>query len=73
MLHAMLFFTVDGGMIAGLTVATWEGDLAENSLRLLARTVDAQYGYTLWEQPPPDSVTEFKAAARKSDRPRILP
>ena len=69
----MLFFTIDGGMIAGLTVSTWDADLAGSTLRRLAATVDARYGYTLWEQPPPDSAAEFRAAAREADLPRILP
>lgn len=72
-LHAMLFFTVDGGMIAGLTVSTGDRDLAEGTLRRLAGTIDARYGYTLWEAPPPDTAADFEAAARKADPPRILP
>jgi hypothetical protein len=73
-LHAMLFFTTDGGLIAGLTVATEDPDLAARTLRQLARSVDARYGYATWEQPAPDTAFEFEANARKTDSlPRVLP
>jgi hypothetical protein len=73
-LHAMLCFTTDGGLIAGLTVATEDPDFAGATLFQLAQSVDARYGYATWEQPPPDTASEFKANARKTEvLPRLLP
>jgi hypothetical protein len=70
----MLYFTTDGGLIAGLTVATSDLDLAGTTLRHLAETVDARYGYATWEQPPPDSAAEFKAEACNKEIPvRLQP
>jgi hypothetical protein len=66
-LHAMLFFTTDGGLIAGLTVATADPDRARTTLRRLAQSVDARYGYATWEEPPPDTASGFKARARKAE------
>src|SRR5262249_21008069 len=68
--HAMLFFTTDGGLIAGLAVATEDSDLAGATLRELAQSVDARYGYALGEAPPPGTASEFKEQARTM---RILP
>jgi hypothetical protein len=72
-LHAMLFFTTDGGLIAGLTVTTEDPGLTATTLRRLAKSVDARYGYSAWEQPPPDSASEFEAKARRAEDPRLLP
>ena len=73
-LHAMLFFTADGGLITGLTVATEEPDLAGTTLRQRAQSVDARYGFATWEQPPPHTAFEFIAHARKAaSLPRLLP
>ena len=66
-LHAMLFFTTDGGLIAGLTVATADPNRAGATLRRLAQSVDAHYGYATWEQPPPDTTSEFKTRARTAE------
>ena len=63
----MLFFTTDGGLIAGLTVATEDLDRASTTLRQLAQSVDARYGYATGEQPPPDTTSEFKAIARTAE------
>jgi len=73
-LNAMLFFTTDGGLIAGLTVATEDPDLAGTTLRQLARSVDARYSYATWEQPPPATASEFKANALNTESStRLLP
>jgi hypothetical protein len=73
-LHAMLFFTTDGGLIAGLTVDTHDPVVAGNTLRHLAESVDGRYGYAKWEQPPPDTMSEFVAEARATKvLPRLLP
>src|SRR5262249_27578188 len=73
-LHAMLFFTTDGGLIAGLTVDTDDPVVAGTTLRHLAESIDGRYGYAKWEQPPPDTASEFKTEARTSKMlPRLLP
>jgi hypothetical protein len=73
-LHAMLFFTSDNGLIAGLTVDTDDPNIAGATLRQLADSVDARYGYAKWEQPPPDTASEFKAETRTTEfLPRLLP
>jgi hypothetical protein len=71
----MLFFTADGGLIAGLTVATADSERAGVMLRRLAQSIGARYGYGLGESPPPCSASEFEAEARKVDPelPRLLP
>jgi hypothetical protein len=71
----MLFFTVDDGLIAGLTVATEDSERAGMMLRRLAESVGGRYGYALGESPPPNSKSEFEAEARKVDPefPRLLP
>jgi hypothetical protein len=43
------------------------------TLRRLAESVDARYGYALWEEPPPDSAVEFKAQARTKQLVSLLP
>lgn len=66
----MLFFTTDGGMIAGLTV---EGDQSEAITHLdrLAKTIGGKYGYLTAEEPPPDTAAEFVELAR-SARPALV-
>lgn len=66
-LPAMLFFTTDGGLIAGLTVETDDPNQASTTLRQLAQSVDARYGYATGEQPPPDTASVFKAIARTAE------
>jgi hypothetical protein len=60
----MLFFTADGGVVAGLTVADAD---ARRALAELAETVGAHDGYATFEQPPPDTVADFPTRARAAD------
>ena len=69
----MLFFTTDGGLIVGLTATTEDPDLAATTLHALLKSVDARYGYSAWEQPPPGTASEFEAKARTAEDPRLLP
>lgn len=56
--HAMLFFTTDGQMIAGLAGrVTSPRDL----LNAIAKIVDGQFGYLTLESPPPMTAREFVA------------
>jgi hypothetical protein len=61
---AMLFFTSESGLIAGLTIRTCDPDHAGAALRELAGTVGATFGYVGGEEPPPDSTSEFRARSR---------
>lgn len=63
--HAMVFFTSDGGMVLGLSVVAnpdrWLGDLLS--------MIGGEIGYWTFEEPPPDSILEFKdRAARMANR-----
>ena len=70
--NAMLFFTTDRGLIAGLTVATEDPDRAGATLRRLAESIGARFGYATWEEPPPDTTFEFKVRARTAQI-QVLP
>src|SRR5918997_6361937 len=62
---AMLFFTTDGKIIAGLTVSG-DQNTALKYLERLAKTVDARFGYITGEEPPPDTAAEFVDLARRA-------
>lgn len=52
--HVMLFFTSDGGMVAGLSISDWErprNQIARVFFRL-ADSVDARFGYVTAEEAP---------------------
>ena len=70
---AMLFFTIDGGMIAGLSVKTENVQELENYLQDLAGAVEGELGAVFYEEPPPDSVKEFKRRVILSTVPKLLP
>jgi len=70
--NGMLFFTSDGGMIVGLTIRTDDQAEAADFLLRLAATVNGQFGYMAFEQPPPDTIREFMAAVERSPWPRIV-
>src|SRR3954454_21882292 len=69
--YAMLFFTVDGGLIAGLTVQE-EGPALADWLQRLVSTVGGTDGYVAFESPPPDSAAEFRRNAAAADPPRLV-
>lgn len=58
-LNPMLFFTNDGGMIAGLTVRKQGKRPPEYYLEELTKSVDAVCGVMSWETPPPLNQVEF--------------
>jgi hypothetical protein len=63
--RAMVFFTTDGALILGLSVAS---DADRWLAELLAATGSA-VGWVGFEEPPPDSASEFAAlAARQAER-----
>ena len=59
----MLFFTADGGLIAGLTVDTEDLDEASIYLHQLAESVGGRCGFALGSMPPPPTAAEFEATA----------
>jgi hypothetical protein len=61
---AMLFFTADGGLVAGVTAGE---DDARKALVELADTVGSRDGYVSVGTPPPDTTGEFIAQARAAD------
>jgi hypothetical protein len=68
--HVMLFFTDDGAMIAGLSVAGWDRPRAELEPLLvrLAGTVGARHGYVTAEEPPvSDGRDAFIAECRRRE------
>lgn len=69
---AMLFFTSDGGLIAGLSLPDTQDGAIERALTDLAETVGGRFGMTLWEEPPPERAADFLAAARTAKGPRLV-
>ena len=61
--QAMIFFTRDGAMIAGLVVSNLEAD---ETLVKIARIVEGQFGFLTTENPPPETCTEFIDLCRES-------
>ena len=59
--HAMLFFTGDGGLILGLSVFEGGGGEVE-ALHRLRSFVGTNEGCIDFESPPPDSVAAFRKA-----------
>jgi len=62
--HAMAFFTKDGGLIFGLS--TSQADSSKALVQLRAFVGSDAPGYISFEQPPPDTTTEFFTYANRS-------
>lgn len=69
---AMLFFTTDCGMIAGLSLAARDSTLVSIYLRQLAESVGARYAYVTSEDPPPETQSDFLNAAKACAGPRLV-
>lgn len=69
---AMLFFTADGGLIGGLSVADDEPALLADKLALLAEVLGGQLGYVTTEEPPPDTQKEFRAQVKTAPGPKLV-
>lgn len=67
---AVLAFTADGALIAGLHVDGGRDD-AVRYLERLAKTVDGRFGYLTGEEPPPDTATELVELVRAA-RPALV-
>lgn len=59
----MLFFTADGGLIAGLSIADEDPATGRQLLTRLAGSIGARHGYATFEQPPSATTAEFLASA----------
>lgn len=68
--RVMLFFTEDGGMIAGLVVPHHVE--AATLLERLASVVGATYGQTVLEEPPPSTLAEFRLSCKTGTGDRIV-
>lgn len=67
--NAMLFYTEDGQMVAGLAV---EQNSVEKLFSELALFSDAKYGYVSFDSPPPETKDEFVQYCRNSDQVRMV-
>ncbi|MFS1523877.1 hypothetical protein ACL7TT_07155 [Microbulbifer sp. 2304DJ12-6] len=67
--NAMVFYTVDGGLIVGIAV---EDDHREAWLNKLSNLVGGEFGYVSFEMPPPETVQEFIEYSEKSDQVRLI-
>jgi hypothetical protein len=70
--NAMLFFTTDAHMLAGLTIVDDAPETLAHYLRELARSVGASFGYITLEEPPPETAEAFVARARLAPPPKLL-
>lgn len=68
---AMVFFTLDRGMIVGVSIRQNNIENSEDILFQLANTVDGEFGSVFFETPPPDLIEEFKQAVLLSPTPKI--
>ncbi len=66
---AMLFFTEDGGCIAGVVVP--EDDAVE-WLERLSECVGGEFGYAVHHQRPPDTLREFRQWAEEPSGLRLV-
>lgn len=66
---AMIFYTEDASMIAGITVAVGE---EEAWLRKMSNFLRGGYGYIGFDAPPPETKLEFIDLCKGSDQPRIV-
>lgn len=66
---AMIFFTKDGGMIAGITVADGE---EVSWFEKLSRLLGGEYGYVSFDQPPPERTSEFINFCIRTDQKRMI-
>ena len=69
---AMLFFTTDGFMIAGVTAETEDDAELRQLLESLASSLNSSYGIAFFEEPPPSSGLEFIAAVQAATELRVI-
>ena len=66
---AMIFFTEDAGMIAGITVAAGEEGAW---LKKLSDCLGGRYGYVGFDAPPPETKAEFIDFCKSTDQTRLI-
>lgn len=69
---AMLFFTRDNALVVGIAIDIESAGEIVNYLDALSKTVNGQYGYIVFEYPPPDTSTEFIEIARNATPPKLV-
>jgi hypothetical protein len=67
--QAMLMFTEDGWMIAGLATSSHEPAVL---LRQLASVVGGRYGVIVLEERPPPTMDAFEEMCRNAQGPRLV-
>lgn len=67
--QAMLVFTEDGGMIAGVASTNPE---PQRLLRDVADVVDGKFGLVVLEERPPDTLEEFVAMCKGAEGIRLV-
>ncbi|WP_240220540.1 hypothetical protein [Rheinheimera hassiensis] len=67
--NAMVFYTADGGLIAGIAVE--DGD-REAWLKRLSKLVGGKFGYVSFDSPPPETTQDFIAYCESSDQIRLV-
>lgn len=67
--QAMLFYTSDGGMIAGLANFTCS---PVDLLQELAKSVEGKYGLVTCNSCPPECAREFVQVCRAAEWPRLI-
>ncbi len=70
-LSSMLFFSTDGALFAGLSVDGTSDEVLA-AFQALALSVDAKFGYCTADEPPPETIEEFQATARRATRPKLV-
>lgn len=68
-LMGMLFYTSDGGLIAG--AVTTETN-APRLLETVAACVEGRFGYVTTEERPPDLLTEFRERCIRAEGTRLI-
>ena len=66
---AMLFYTEDGALVAGLAVTAGNG---EAWLRSIAEAVHGSHGYVSFDSPPPETRRAFLEVCSASDQARMI-
>ena len=67
--NAMIFFTEDGGMVAGLAVAC---EAAGHWLIEVSEVVGGVYGYVSFDSPPPETQEAFVFHCKNSDQVKLI-
>ena len=67
----MVFFTLDGKMIVGLSIDSDDAKQISHYLQELADTVGGSAGYSALEEPPPETLEDFLDAVARASSPKL--